>query len=409
MIYHTNHYFPPHNSRFPTHNSNFAPPFGRVRSTTTTCVGGKVGALVIVPSGANDEPIAFRVVAGVDQPFEDCLAETPGPKCIVARRSLHFLPHTSLNVPIALNLVCEGVPCSPDSTCVNHACVAAAVDPSTCTGDVGCPLEGAHPLTDAGPDATLSDAGDAGAGPTSDASDSSSSSDGSIAIGAVPGCVMGGSTRLALADGRLLSAHRHRSPLRGPKSTASLAWRLALNGLVNIQPVIAADGTVYVVTDANAVYAIRPDGSVKWTATFPATNGTLMSTPAIAADGTLFEIDSAGALYRFDPSDGGMTVAPGLINGSRTAITIGPDGTLYIGDTSREIYAITPPKTVRWTATAPSGVDPQSPTLAADGLLYIQSGDALLTLSPSDGGVVTTLRLRRRRRQPNAANHRRMG
>src|SRR4051812_7364123 len=56
---------------------------------------GRVGALVIVPSGPSDGNIAIKVVAGVDSPYESCKAPAYE-GCIVARRALRFIPHEDL-------------------------------------------------------------------------------------------------------------------------------------------------------------------------------------------------------------------------------------------------------------------------------------------------------------------------
>jgi len=127
-------------------------------STTHDCYGGQLGTLVIAPSGSKDDVVAFKVVMGIRQDAESCAA--PDYKgCIVARRALHYIKHTSLKVNVLMDLACEGIPCSETETCKGGACVPATIpDPQSCTGG-GC-NEG---VLDGG-------AGDTGSGDASDAS-----------------------------------------------------------------------------------------------------------------------------------------------------------------------------------------------------------------------------------------------
>jgi hypothetical protein len=128
-------------------------------SVSTTCAGGYAGKIVVVPSGANDDLVAIKVVGGFGKlrTAEDCSAsfdaspDTPayGAGCIVARRAIRYTPHTPLTVPVVLRAACDGVPCGETETCVGGACTPATIaDPSQCTGascdectlvDGGCP------------------------------------------------------------------------------------------------------------------------------------------------------------------------------------------------------------------------------------------------------------------------------
>jgi hypothetical protein len=55
---------------------------------------------------------------------------TSGAKCIYARRSLGYIPHTALRVNVLLRASCEGVECSPDQTCKAGLCVSSEIDPT---------------------------------------------------------------------------------------------------------------------------------------------------------------------------------------------------------------------------------------------------------------------------------------
>ena len=51
-------------------------------------------------------------------------------------------------------------------------------------------------------------------------------------------------------------------------------------------PAIGSDGTIYVGSDYDDLYAINPDGSIKWE--FNAGRGRVDSSPTIGSDGTIY-------------------------------------------------------------------------------------------------------------------------
>jgi eukaryotic-like serine/threonine-protein kinase len=67
---------------------------------------------------------------------------------------------------------------------------------------------------------------------------------------------------------------------------------------VESSPAIGADGTVYVGSDDNKLYAINPDGSLKWTYI---TGDYVRSSPAIGANGTVYVGSYDGKLYAIGP------------------------------------------------------------------------------------------------------------
>src|SRR5205823_651959 len=95
-----------------------------------------IGSLVVVPAGASDDPVAFRITTGFDGSDASCTP--PDPRCIEASRALHYLPHEALRLPVALRLSCAGVVCSAGDTCVEGSCVGNAIDPGQCVDAAGC-------------------------------------------------------------------------------------------------------------------------------------------------------------------------------------------------------------------------------------------------------------------------------
>lgn len=105
---------------------------------------GDVGTLVVVPEDDRDAKLAIQVIMGVTRDPSECSWKQPD-GCIIARRRLQFLEHKTLEMPVGLHAVCEGVPCDESSTCnALGKCVSADIDPSKCAtpGSPECMPEG---------------------------------------------------------------------------------------------------------------------------------------------------------------------------------------------------------------------------------------------------------------------------
>lgn len=134
-------------------------------STSTCQASGDIGTLVLVPSGERNGHVDVEVVTAVGVPAAACTRPAYGPGCIVARRSLGFIPYTGLTLPIAMRDACRGVICGPADTCVSGQCRSASVNPDACEAPGGCteaqlgPPASPTPLSDGGPgDASAGDA-----------------------------------------------------------------------------------------------------------------------------------------------------------------------------------------------------------------------------------------------------------
>src|SRR5206468_1387956 len=105
---------------------------------------GEVGSLVVVPGSGKDSQVSVKIVMGIGREARDCSTTSPE-GCIIARRTLRYVPHTRLDLPITLYSACVGVPCDPDTTCnILGQCVPADVGESACAGSV-CDVPGGNP------------------------------------------------------------------------------------------------------------------------------------------------------------------------------------------------------------------------------------------------------------------------
>ena len=130
--------------------------------------GGSIGTVVVLPRDADDALVSVTAVLAIDRTVAECVANPADRGCITARRSLPFVPHDPLRVPIGFLANCRGVVCDAGATCYRSGlCGPARLDPARCSDERTCVLDGdgVSPPAEGGTDA----ASDAGAMPDGDA------------------------------------------------------------------------------------------------------------------------------------------------------------------------------------------------------------------------------------------------
>jgi outer membrane protein assembly factor BamB len=178
--------------------------------------------------------------------------------------------------------------------------------------------------------------------------------------------------------------HTGRSPNLGPQS-AYIKWKFCTyegSGCWT-PPVVGSDGTVYIGGEANdswvghtVLYAINPDGSLKWMTDTLGNYSPIQSAPAISVGETIY-VATYDSLYKIDPL--GNTVWHLSMGGEvfLSHPTIGSDGTIYIaagppsGDTSSYLFAINPDGSYKWINAFPHSSSCGAPTLGSDGKIYL--------------------------------------
>jgi outer membrane protein assembly factor BamB len=186
-------------------------------------------------------------------------------------------------------------------------------------------------------------------------------------------------------------------------------WDFRTLGGVDSSPAIGSDGTIYVGSDGihlgygtdrtgvislnpqtqGFVYAIYPYGNLKWL--FDAL-GDVDCSPALGTDGTIYVGSDNNHVYALNPADGKIKtiVNPdgsiirqwifptrGNVNSSPA---LGSDGTIYVGSNSKfddDLYAINPDGTEKWRFDTENFVN-SSPTIGPDGTIYVGSNDGYL-------------------------------
>ncbi|HZH98779.1 MAG TPA: PQQ-binding-like beta-propeller repeat protein, partial [Fimbriimonadaceae bacterium] len=157
-----------------------------------------------------------------------------------------------------------------------------------------------------------------------------------------------------------------------------LAWETDLGGPIVSSPVTGPDGTIYVgpvredtlETPSVAIYAVNPDGSVKWKFRTPFIEDETFTlpTPAVGPDGTIYIGALNGVFYALNPTGSVKWQKQGDYPVLQSA-AVAPNGNVYVGLDGR-LNAFSPAGTLLWQA--PMG-DPRlsgGPALATDGTIY---------------------------------------
>jgi outer membrane protein assembly factor BamB len=159
----------------------------------------------------------------------------------------------------------------------------------------------------------------------------------------------------------------------------TLKWSYSTNGDIYSSPAIGSDGTIYFGSNDSYFYALNPDGSLKW---LYRAGTDINTSPAIGTDGTIYFGQAYGEYHygdfnAFNPD--GTLKWQYETNSNMTQPAIGPDGTIYFGtspiDTaSPYLYALNPDGSLKW-RTSINYLPRSSPAIGSDGSIYFAAYD----------------------------------
>ena len=155
----------------------------------------------------------------------------------------------------------------------------------------------------------------------------------------------------------------------GPVEPDTL-WSFETGGSTPASPVIAADGTVYVVSADGRLYALDENGVKKWE--FKAEES-LFATPSLDAAGVVYFGDLAGWFYAVGP-DGALRWKTLLPDGRERRIlgsaAVTPAGRSFVASWNNRLYALNVDGSILWQAPL-GGLATSSPVVDAAGNVYI--------------------------------------
>ena len=211
--------------------------------------------------------------------------------------------------------------------------------------------------------------------------------------------------------------HTGRSLYDTSRNIGGERWRCAI-GSTYSSPAIDKDGVLYIGSDDYHLYAISPQGTVKWR--FKTSSGISMitSSPAIGNDGVIYfgswdnnlyainlngtlrwKFNAGGTVFSSPAIDNQGTIYFGILGPERdkgriyalysngtekwhydtgfyvySSPAIGEDGTIYIGSHDHYLYAINPNGTLKWRFKTGDAVK-SSPSIDENGIIYVGSWD----------------------------------
>lgn len=162
----------------------------------------------------------------------------------------------------------------------------------------------------------------------------------------------------------------------------TLKWRFHVNNWIWSTPAIDEDGTIYVGSWDSYFYAINPNGTLKWSI---GTGASIGSSPVIGEDGTIYfgTLAPGNSIVAVNPNG---TMKWSYPTGDRiySDPCIGDDGTIYIGCNDEYLYAMNPNGTLKWRFKTGAAFG-NSASIATDGTIYAAGSwdDHLYALYPN--------------------------
>ena len=171
--------------------------------------------------------------------------------------------------------------------------------------------------------------------------------------------------------------HTGYHPITTSDNVGVLKWKFKTNGSIQSSPVISNDGTIYIGSNDNYLYAINPDGTYKWKFN---TSGQIWATPTIGSDGTIYIGSFDKKLFAINP-DGTKKWSYSTKGEIRAGPTIDSSGVLYIGTSGgyggSGFHAINPDGNFKWGKGINYGVY-SNPAINREGIVYVGGNDDYL-------------------------------
>lgn len=136
--------------------------------------------------------------------------------------------------------------------------------------------------------------------------------------------------------------------------------------------VVGPNGWVYAGCDDFHVYAIDPEGNIRWKTL---TGCCVWTAACFGPDDTVYLTSFDFRLYAFDMRTGRIKWSRNMKNFVVSSCALAPDGTLYVGSFDRKLYALdSDDGRLKWSLET-GGPIYATPAVDEDGLLYVGSCD----------------------------------
>ncbi|WP_083763919.1 PQQ-binding-like beta-propeller repeat protein [Syntrophobacter fumaroxidans] len=150
------------------------------------------------------------------------------------------------------------------------------------------------------------------------------------------------------------------------------AWSFETGGPIKSSPAIGTDGMVYVQSSDGSLYAIKPDGNVKWSVGI---EGHPNLSPAVGDDGTAYSAGAGNLLHAIN-HDGTPKWFIDIGGAPTSSPAMGADGSVIITE-GANILSINPDGTHKWIFSPGSRIQ-AVPAIGKDGMVYAVTENAVL-------------------------------
>ena len=155
--------------------------------------------------------------------------------------------------------------------------------------------------------------------------------------------------------------------------TGGKKWEFLTGYFVMSSPAIGSDGTVYVGSYDNKVYALNgATGVKKWEFL---TGEYVLSSPAIGSDGTVYVGSWDKKMYALNGATGVKKWEFQTGNRVDSSPAIGSDGTVDVGSWDKKVYALNGATGAKKWEFLTEGSVRSSPAIGPEGTVYVGSGD----------------------------------
>jgi outer membrane protein assembly factor BamB len=163
----------------------------------------------------------------------------------------------------------------------------------------------------------------------------------------------------------------------------SQKWRYRVGNAVYSSPAIDKLGNIYLAVGFRDLYSIDKDGKLRWRFAF---DSSVYSSPAINSMGTVYIGASDGVLYAFD-TDGNVKWRYQTLSEIRSSPSVGQDGSVYFGSDDTFFYALSSKGTLKWSFKT-DGMIRSSPAIDLNGNVFFGSFDSYFYALSSEGKLL---------------------
>ncbi|MFC1490616.1 PQQ-binding-like beta-propeller repeat protein [Candidatus Latescibacterota bacterium] len=157
----------------------------------------------------------------------------------------------------------------------------------------------------------------------------------------------------------------------------TLKWKYSTNGPIWSSPAIGSNGVIYIGSDDTALHAVNPNGTGKWKYL---TDGEIWASPAIGNNGDIYFSSFDNIFYALK-SDGTKKWEYEIGTMMISSPSISLSGNIYFGAIDGNLYALRTDGTLKWSFPTDAEIY-SSPAIGDDGTVYVGNNNSMYAVNP---------------------------